>query len=149
MKEFVSCFVGLRVTGEDLNFDLITDRLGLKPTKCSRKGEPVSPRSREKAITDVWSYRVGMEDDQPLSEMIMELEAKLGDKVSSLQRLPASYDVRIWCSYHTSLAQGGFDLSPSNLGFLGRAGVPCTVSILSWGGVVDDEESENDSHPSN
>ncbi len=75
-----------------------------------------------------------------MAEMLTRLEAALGDRVAKLKDLAAGYEVCIWCSYTSNFAQGGFDLTPSNLAFLSRAEISCTFSILSWGEVADGED---------
>lgn len=138
--EGVYCFVGLRITGENLNFGLISRVLDLNPTSCTKKGQPAMPGSRRTAVADVWTFEVDA-DGASLEDLLTRLEDELGGRADSIRRLPAEYNASVWCSYSTDLAQGGFDLSPANLAFLSRMGIPCTVSILSGGEVEGSEEN--------
>lgn len=66
----------LRIFGDNLDFDEISQELGLRPTHSHRKGDKPGPRSPGYKH-DMWSYSPAMSEARPLNEHIDALWAAI------------------------------------------------------------------------
>jgi hypothetical protein len=83
----------LRIHGQNLAFDQISERLGVKPTKLHRKGERRGPRSPEYR-DDAWHFQPALPEDAPLTQHIEALWEVLKPHVDNLKSLKATLQSR-------------------------------------------------------
>lgn len=134
-------FAALRIVGDDVDFDDIGEHLGLRPTSTMRRGDSMTPLD-EAATNDVWTYRAEVRREKPPADHLAVLKRLLDPHSAYLRSLAAKWKVSIYCSYQTDFAQGGF-VVPTNLaGMFRDYGADLEIAILSWGGVIDDDENE-------
>lgn len=129
--------LSLRISGTGLNPEEISRALALTPTFSVRAGEALRLGRDTVADRDIWVYDVARKWNKPLHELLRLAQTTLAPKAEVLKQWAKKHEVALWCSYQTNLAQGGFELSPSDLAFLSELGVPFVVSVLSWGEVKD------------
>lgn len=127
--------LSLRISGIGLDLEGISRILALTPTFSVRAGEELGPGRDTVAHRDIWVYDFARKWDKSLHELVLLAQTTLGPKAAFLKQWANQHEAVLWCSYQTNLAQGGFELSPSDLAFLSELGVPFVVSVLSWGEV--------------
>jgi hypothetical protein len=142
-SKHVSYRVSLRFIGKHLDFQKIERVLGLKPTTVTRKGDFWrSNKVLGPAKMDVWIYGVRERTTEPLSKHLFKLMEKLTPHRLAVRRLAKEYNSEIYCSYLSDLAQGGFDIPPEVLKAIAECDLTLSISIFSWGGVIDDRNGK-------
>src|SRR5690349_15692863 len=74
----------LRIAGEGLDFEEISQRLGLAPTHHHWKGEAHGRGSRQQ---DMWLYEAPIDRERPLDEHIMALWDAVRPHIAYLREL--------------------------------------------------------------
>jgi len=125
----------LTIRGEDLNFDEISKKLNVQPTKCLKKGEMISS-SGAIMSTDFWTYKVKLKDSNPVSplmKLIFDLEPNMG-YIHHLSDIGYGVSLRLY--YQSEAAQIYFEIPSDLQSLIAKFKVRLEVSILSWGGAV-------------
>jgi hypothetical protein len=112
----------LRIAGDGLNFDEISQTLGLTPTHTHRK------RGRHKQ--DMWAYKVPLDRQRPLEEHIMALWDVIRPHIRYLQDMKQKFKVDVFCGYRSNSATAGFQVSHSCLGLFSELEIPFGVSVV-------------------
>lgn len=133
------CSVCLRVFGDDLEPDVVSELLQAEPTSSCRKGEirrgrrydRVEPRGR-------WLLAIDQAQGVPLDELINRLLDRLTDDLVVWRELTGRYNVDLFCGLHLELWNRGLGLSPRTLVRVGERGLELGLDIY----FVADEEPE-------
>jgi hypothetical protein len=137
-EDWSQIFVTLRFITADPELDLaeIDRLLGLEGRKSvNARGDRVWTHDFLKKF-DLQEKEL---DAIVLTSLIGSLEANAAKIRKIAVRCRAA---SVWLSFHTWFAQGGFTLPPELAAALGKAGIPIDISVLSFGGVVDENEPE-------
>ena len=119
----------LRITGDGLDFDEISQTLGLTPTTTRRKG--VTPGSHKPPREhDLWLYTAPVARDRPLDEHIMALWDAVRPHMSYLHELKQKYQIDIFCGYRSNSCTGGFNVDHRCLGLFAELDIPFGVSVI-------------------
>ncbi len=125
------CFsVVIRIFGDIGDLDQISRTLGLKPTKCHKRGELKSRQRPDKWKEDAWLYEPPIDENRPLEEHIMALWDRLRPHMQLLKTLKATHKVDIFCGYRSNSGIAGFEVSHECLGLFIELGVPFGVSVI-------------------
>src|SRR3982751_4646571 len=90
--------ISLRIVGDDLDPDFITQQLGVAPTESGRRGEPDDragggrPSSRE---TGVWIYRISASPDTELGDALDQMLAAMPQDATLWEELRSTYAVHV------------------------------------------------------
>lgn len=129
-EENYFCFsVTLRIHGENLPFDEISERLGVQPSYCHRRGErrgPNSPPFRG----DAWHYGSSLAEQQPLDKHIEAVWNVVRPHVEYLKSIKTRYKVDVFCGYRSNNDTAGFEVSHRNLEMFIALEVPFGVSVI-------------------
>jgi Domain of unknown function (DUF4279) len=124
------CFSAtLRIHGDDVPFEEITQRLGVQPTHLHRKGErrgPKSPGYRD----DAWHFQPSLSETEPLERHIEALWQVVRPAVDYLKALKQRCKVDIFCGYRSNSDTAGFEVSHQCLELFTALEVPFGVSII-------------------
>jgi hypothetical protein len=121
--EYYTCFSArLRIVGKNLDFDKITQTLGIKPSHSHKKGG--------KWKVDMWSYKAPVERTRPLDEHIMAIWEAVKPRMAYLRRLKKKYKVDMLCGFQTNSCTGGFEVNQRCLGFFSKLDIPFGVSVI-------------------
>jgi hypothetical protein len=132
---FHSGHASLIIRGEALDFDEITRRLNVEPSKCLKKGSKM-PFEGKKLPSDFWMYRVKLRDSDPVSPLV-QLLRDLEPHIDYIHRLADSgYDVYLRMYYQSELGQIYFEMPSELQSLIARFRIRLEFSILSWGGAV-------------
>ena len=126
--------VSLFIMGDALDPTPLENLLGLQPDTVGIKGQPrMGKQGRQYAPyeTNLWSYQEGSSSGIGFDQRIQSLFARLGHRVSELQRLSATegVDVELFCGFSSGNGQGGDTLRPETLKLLVDAGLSLTLDL--------------------
>jgi hypothetical protein len=112
----------LRIFGDGLDFEEISQTLGLVPTHTHKK------HARRKH--DAWSYTAPVARDQPLEEHIMTLWDAVRPHIAYLREFKRKFQVDIFCGYRSNSSTAGFQVGHCCLGLFSQLEVPFGVSVV-------------------
>src|SRR5512143_2195673 len=117
--------VSLRVSGDALDPDFLTQQFGVAPTFSARKGETVFRDGRESVQpTGVWNYRL---DVPPATELggVIELLLEVFPEDSTLWgELTTAYKADVFCGVFLEDDHQSTVVEPEVLAALARRGLP-------------------------
>ena len=117
----------LRIHGQNLPLEDITQRMGLAPTHTHRAGERPRPSARS-YVDDAWHLEASVDEERSLSDHLRELRRLVEPKAEYLRTLDARVDVI--CGYRSNCDLGGFTVEPDALAIFAALNVPLHVSII-------------------
>jgi hypothetical protein len=124
--EVPDCFyrfsVTLRIAGDGVDFDRVSQTLGVTPTHTHPK--------RGKHKQDMWAYKVPLGPERPLEEHIMALWEFIRPHVPYLRRLKRKFKVDVFCGYRSNSATAGFEVGHQCLGLFTELEIPFGVSVI-------------------
>lgn len=127
-----------RIIGDNLDTELVSSLLEIKPDHAHRKGEFNSRKNKlgkivlgPKYKTGIWSINSNLPETSTLEEHLVSLLDRLepvSDKI--LQLSAEGYRIDIFCGYFFNHGfNGGFDISPLVLTRMGKMGIYLAVSV--------------------
>lgn len=119
----------LRIHGEELPLDEISQRLGVQPTSSHRQGErrgANSPPHRD----DAWHFQPALHESEPLERHIEELWRVVRPHVKYLKSLKQQFKVDVFCGYRSNCDMAGFEVSHKCLELFTALEVPFGVSVI-------------------
>ena len=119
----------LRIFGRILDFDTITNRLGLSPTTIYRKGDRRTSRSTPYEH-DMWLYKVSLPETDPLEKHIEFLWSQLKHHKEYLLSLKRDLTVDVFLGYRSNCDHAGIDLPSSALEIFTELKTPFSLSII-------------------
>ena len=125
--------VTLRIFGDDLDPDEITQLLRVAPTKARRRGD-----LNKKGIPDkIGSWRLASEDPRqtPLETQIEHLLSTVTDDLSVWSNLSHRFQIDLFCGLFLDKDNRGEALSAGTMHELGKRGIDLILDIYS---AVDD-----------
>ncbi len=123
----------LLIAGEALDFDAVSEALGLASTDTRRKGEIINRLPLIVAESDEWYHEVELTESNDVDTAmndLLETLAKHKDKLAALQE---RYTIILRMHVKSDYARIFYRLMPDTLARLAKTGVPLEVSVLSWG----------------
>ena len=124
------CFSAtLRIHGDDLPFDEISQRLGVQPTRLHRKGDRPGPRSPGYR-DDAWQFQPSLPETEPLERHIQALWQVVRPHVEFLKALKQRFKVDVFCGYRSNCDHAGFEVSHKCLELFTALEVPFGVSVI-------------------
>src|SRR5262245_48973549 len=119
----------LRIHGDDVPFEEISQRLGVQPTHLHRKGQrrgPGSPGYRD----DAWQFQPSLLEAESLERHIEALWQVLRPHVEYLKGLKQHFRVDVFCGYRSNCDHAGFEVSHRYLELFTALEVPFGVSVI-------------------
>jgi hypothetical protein len=122
--------VSLRIRGDALDPDFLTQQLGVAPSFSARKGEVIARRGREKLqTTGVWTYRIEVPPATELGDAIAHLLAVLPEDATLWEEITSSFSADLFCGAFLE-ADNQSTIVPSEvLSALGRRNLPLSLDI--------------------
>jgi hypothetical protein len=124
----------LRICGDDLNPDEITDLLGTSPTHAQRKGDKfVAPKKGRVRVAKPGMWRLEAADCEPenLDGQIRELLEKTNRDLKVWRTLSSRYEIDLFCGLFMAEGIEGLTLSSDSLTALGERGIEIGFDIYS------------------
>jgi hypothetical protein len=123
----------LRVCGDDLDPDAVSQLLGRQPSRCQRRGEPVrSPAGEVKRIarTGSWLLDHPVGAEATVGEAIRALLTSLPDDRSVWASLTSRFAVDLICDLTVRCVNRGFELPPEVLALVADRGITLGFDIF-------------------
>jgi len=122
----------LRIQGEDLIPEDITNMLGCQPTHSQEKGEALvgknTGRKRE-AKFGMWRLSASAEIPGDLNAQITEIISMLSQDINCWIELSDNYDIDLFCGLFMEKGMEGIDISAKNLKALGQRHIELSLDI--------------------
>lgn len=119
----------LRIHGENLPFEEISQRLGVQPTNLHRKGERRGSRSPAYG-DDAWHYQPPVPETEPLERHLEALWQVVKPALEYLKALKQRFKVDVFCGYRSNCDYAGFEVSHRCLELFTALEVPFGVSVI-------------------
>ena len=128
------CKVTLRVIGDDLLPEEVTQLLGCSPTQCETKGMPVlgdDGRLLRTAKSGAWRFIITSEEagTADVEEVVLHLLGRLPSDRAVWQSLGDRFDIDLFCGLFMESNNRGFSLSPSVCRELAERGIEIGFDI--------------------
>jgi hypothetical protein len=118
----------LRIFGECLNMEEISDALKLHPTQTHRKGDR---RGKMRPYEqDMWLFQPTMEESVPLHKHIDALWLALKPHKRYLLELKKSFAVDVFLGYRSNCDHAGVEVPHSSLEMFVELEIPFGLSII-------------------
>jgi hypothetical protein len=122
--------VALRIRGDGLDPDFLTQQLGVAPTFSVRRGDEVMRRDRVVTQrTGVWTYRLAEQPDTELGEVVAMLLAVFPEDSTLWEDLNSSYAVDVYCAAYLDEAHQRTTIDADVLAALGRRGLSLSLDL--------------------
>ncbi len=134
--------VTLRIYGDDLIPQDITEILGVSPTHAETKGQEIVGRKTGKVrVAKSGMWRLCALDRQPedLDGQIREIFSQIPAEIAVWQSITKKYRTNLFCGLFMSETNDGLSISAQSLAFLAERGVELWFDIYAPDG--NDHES--------
>ena len=123
--------VSLRIRGDVLDPDFLTQQLGVAPSFAARKGEVTARRGREQLhVTGVWTYRSEVPAGTELGDAVRHLLVALPQDATLWEEITSSFEVDLFCGVFLENDNQSTAIPPDVLGELGRRGVSLSLDLF-------------------
>ncbi|MCU0755758.1 MAG: DUF4279 domain-containing protein [Xanthomonadales bacterium] len=122
----------LRVIGDALDPDTVSQLLGGAPTRSCRKGDALPGSETGKlniAKTGTWRMRAIRREPEDLNAQIMEILGQLTQELSVWSALRSRFRVDMFCGIFMAGGNDGLPLSAEVLLALGQRGIDLNLDI--------------------
>lgn len=130
----------LRIYGDDLVPQEITEMLGASPTHAKIKGEKsFGPKTGKTYVAKSGMWQLAASDREPenIDGQIREIFGKLSADLSVWQCITKKYRVNLFCGLFMSESNDGLGISPQSLGVLAERGIELWFDIYT---PIDDDD---------
>ena len=132
--------VALRVRGDTLDPDFLTQQLGVAPTFSARKGDEGSDGDAGvRQDTGIWTYRMPLSVETELGGVIEQLLAVFPGDATLWEELTSTWTTDVCCSVYLQREHQRTLLDAEVLAALGRRGLAVHVELHAPG-EGDDED---------
>jgi Domain of unknown function (DUF4279) len=119
----------LRVHGDGVPLDEITQKLGVAPSSVHRKGDRPGPRPPAYS-DDAWHYESPLAATESLERHIDAIWHVVQPHLEYLKLLKKRFTVDVFCGYQSNCDTAGFEVSYRSLELFTALEVPFGVSII-------------------
>lgn len=123
--------VSLRLYGDTLDPDFLTQHLGIAPTFSAMKGDPGEREGDDQRDTGMWIYRLDGSPGTELGDVIEGLLARFPDDSTLWEELSASYTVEVACAVFLESANQRTAIATDVLERLGRLLLPLNLDLFA------------------
>lgn len=124
----------LIISGNQINFDEIRDKLRIEPSRTTRKGE-VKSKVIGPSQFDSWVFEQKFESSDEIAKTLDKLLAVIHPHKGYINVLSDTFDVIIKFFVQSNFAQIGVALPPYLIKKIAEINVKIEISVLSWGEV--------------
>jgi hypothetical protein len=119
---------GLRIYGEGLDLNEITQAMGLAPTRAHRKGDRGSGGAIRRH--DAWHYTVALPEDASFDVHLQALWTDVSPARDFLRSIKNKHTIDVFCGYRSNCPTAGFVLQPQSLAIFTALEIPFHVSVV-------------------
>jgi ribosomal protein L19 len=139
MSAVKTSVVTLRIYGDDLIPQNITELLGVSPTHAETKGQEIVGRKTGKvriAKSGMWRLCASNRKPEDIDGQIREIFSQITADVGVWQSITKQYRVNLFCGLFMSETNDGLSISPQSLAVLAERGIELWFDIYA---PTDDE----------
>ena len=123
--------VSLRIRGDALDPDFLTQQLGVAPSFSARKGDLIARRGTERLqTTGVWTYRLEVPPATELGDAIAHLLSALPEDATLWEEITSSFTADLFCGVFLENDNQSTVVPPEVLSALGRRGLPLSFDLF-------------------
>lgn len=131
--------VSLRIRGDALDPEFLTQQFGITPSRSARKGETLIRQGRERMQeTGVWVYRLEVPPATELGEAIGLLLEVFPEDSTLWGEITSAYTADVFCGMFLEDDHQSTVVGPEILTALGRRGLPISLDCYAPFGVGKD-----------
>jgi uncharacterized protein DUF4279 len=124
--------VSLRIRGDALDPEFLTQQFGVTPSLSARKGETVVRHGRESAEkTGVWVYRLEVPPATELGEVIALLLEVFPEDSTLWGEITSAYTADVFCGIFLQDENQSTVVEPEILAALARRGLPLSFDFYA------------------
>jgi hypothetical protein len=141
MAQLKKSAVTLRICGDDLIPEEITELLGVPPTHGQRKGDRfVGKKTGQVRIAKagMWRLRATNREPEDIDGQIRELLSQTTPDLGVWKDIAKRYSVDLFCGLFMGCSNEGLTISSESLAALGERGIEIGLDI--YGGFDDESE---------
>jgi hypothetical protein len=123
----------LRIFGDDLIPEEITQTLRCTPTIAQRTGEVIRYRSGRERVVKCGNWRLKAERAEPedVNAQVRWLLSQVESDLNVWKSLVEKFDVDVFCGLFMQGSNDGMSLSPDVMALLGERGIHLALDIYS------------------
>lgn len=121
----------LRITGDDLLPERLTELLAIAPTTSYAKGAVLTSKRGSSRVAPTGYWSLGAEDSSPadLDAQVTRLLALLPSDPEVWARLHEHFEIDLFCGWFMRVSNEGTALNASTLGALAERGIDLTIDL--------------------
>lgn len=125
-------FFSIRITGNNLDFNSISEKLEIRNAVCHKKGISVLQNDEEIVFDeDIWESKIEIKDDESLQNEIDKYVEQLGKHSEYIKELSLTNEISLWLTVYPDNYQLNFRLSKKTIGMLSQMGLNLDISIMN------------------
>jgi hypothetical protein len=134
VAELYRAVASLRLSGDELDPDALTARLGVEPTMSYAMGDEIPSRCGRprEARTGFWSLDTEETSPADLNSQVQALLARLPADLDLWADLDSKFEIDLFCGWFMNGMNEGTEVTPETLIGLGQRRI--TLSIDLYGG---------------
>lgn len=138
MAQVSGSVVALRIGGDDLDPEKITEMLGCAPTKKQTKGQVIKSKSGSERIVKTGMWLLSASDCKPenIDGKIYEIFSKLTDNTAIWKSISDQYKLDLFCGLFMNEGNEGLSISSESLKVLGLRDIELGFDIY---GPIEEE----------
>lgn len=124
----------LRISGDDLIPDDISQRLGASPARAQMKGEviPAKTSGRDRiARTGLWMLSAKDTSPENLDAQVAELLGRLSADLSVWHALSTRFDIDLFCGWFMGGSNEGVEIASATLLAMGERGIRLGIDLYA------------------
>lgn len=121
----------LNISGDNLDFLFIEEKLGMKADKIVKKGDIIA--LGRPAPVSVWAHIKRVDEGMSFETEFKNFLQELCTKKNSLQELSATEEIEIKCYIRSESGQFGYEMDKEMIKLLNEIGLSVEFDILSFG----------------
>ena len=124
----------LRLRGDTLDPEFLTQQLGVAPTLAARQGDAIAGSRGRVRDSGIWLYRLDAPPGTELGEVVSMLLAPFPDDSTLWEELTSTYAADVRCELFLEGEAQGTAIDAEVLQRLGRLGLPLTLDFRALEG---------------
>jgi len=126
--------INLRISGIGLDFQDITEQLGISPIKVGKKGDIISRQKYRMPDTvlqeDSWLAEQKVDDDEELGVVLEDFVMKLQLSSDYLRSLAKEHHITVWISKYLDDVQGNIHIPATVINAVNNIGATLDCSMM-------------------
>lgn len=148
MPRLERAVASLRISGDDLIPEEISQQLDALPTRAYRKNHtvPIGTSGRNRiARTGGWALHATETVPEDLDAQVAELLGRLNPDLSVWQALSTRFHIDLFCGWFMSESNEGVEIAPATLLALGERGILLSIDLYAPDPESADDGESDDS----